>query len=97
MIKDVQYKFGAQNGHQRTPPPPKAPYPNLNKCKYNVLLAWESGEKFYEPLAVLEADAPVTLATCDGWKRHKNLAKSDKHHLSSLAPPIGEMKSFQLD
>ena len=75
------------------PPPPKAPYPNLNECKYNVLLAWESGEKFYEPLSVLEADAPVTLATYYGWNRHKNLAKSDKHHLSSLAPPKGEMKS----
>ena len=49
----------------------------------------KSGEKIYEPLSVLEADAPVTLATYDGWKRHKNLAKSDKHNLSSLAPPKG--------
>ena len=48
VIQDVQYKFGVLNGHQR---PPKAPYPNLNKCKYNVLLARESGEKIYEPLS----------------------------------------------
>ena len=47
----------------------------------------------YEPLSVLEADAPVTLATYDGWKRHKNFAQSDQHSLSSLAPPKGEMKS----
>ena len=82
-------------GHQRPPPPPppKAPYRNLNKCKYNVLLAWDSGEKIYEPLSVLEADAPDTLATYDGWKRHKNLAKSDKHNFSSLAPPKQERKS----
>ena len=65
----------------------------MNKCKYNVLLAWESGEKIYEPLSVLEAGAPVPFTTYDGWKRHKNLAKSDKHNLSSLATPKGEMKS----
>ena len=76
--------------HQR---PPKVPYPKLNKCQYNVLLAWESGEKIYEPHSVLEADAPVTFPTYDGWKRHKNLAKSEKHNLSSLAPQKGEMKS----
>ena len=61
--------------------------------KYNVLLAWASGEKIYEPLSVLEADAQVTLATYDGWKRHKNLAKSAKSNLSSRAPPKWEMKS----
>ena len=46
----------------------------------------------YEPLSGLEADAPVTLATHDGWKSHMNLAKSDKHNLSCLAPPKGERK-----
>ena len=35
-INDDLFKHKAQKGHQR---PPKAPYPNLNKCKYNVLLA----------------------------------------------------------
>ena len=51
-----------------------------------------SVEKIYEPLSVLETDAPVTFATYDGWKRDMNLAKSDKHYLSSLAPPKWEMK-----
>ena len=37
---DVQYKIEALNGHQR---PPKAPYPNLNKCKYHVLVTWVTG------------------------------------------------------
>ena len=89
-INDDLYKHKAQKGHQR---PHKAPYPNLNMCKYNVLLAWQSWEKIYEPVSVLEEDGSGTLATYDGWKMHKNLAKSDKHNLSSLAPPKGEMKS----
>ena len=73
--------------------PPKAPDPNLKKCKYNVLVARETGEKIYEPLSVLETDAPVTFTTYDGWKRYRNLAKRDQHDLSSLASPKGEMKS----
>ena len=70
-----------------------APDPNLKKCKYNVLVERETEEKIYEPLSVLETDAPVTFATYDGWKRYRNLAKRDKHDLSSLASPKGEMKS----
>ena len=65
----------------------------MNKCKFNVLLAWEPGEKIYAPLSVIETDAPVTLATYDGWKRHNHLAQSNKHDLSSLAPPKEGMKS----
>ena len=61
--------------------------------KYNILVTQESGEKTYEPLSVLEADALVTFDTYDGWKRHKNPEQSDKHELSSLAPPKGEMKN----
>ena len=90
-INDDLNKHKAQKSHQR---PPKAPYPNLNKYMYNVLLAWEFGETIYEPLSVLEADAPVTLATYDGWKMHKNFPQSAQHNLSSLAPPKGEMKRF---
>ena len=71
-IQEVQYKFGALNGHQR---PTKAPHPHLNKCKYNVLLAWESGEKIYESLSVLEADASVTLAAYGGLKGTRILYK----------------------
>ena len=65
----------------------------MNKCKYNVLVDWKSGEKINEPISLLEADAPVTFTTYDGWTWHKNLVKSAKHNLSSLAPPKEEMKS----
>ena len=52
-----------------------------------------TGEKTYEPPSVLEAGAAVTFATYDGWTGHNNHAKSNKHDLSSLAPPKGEVKS----
>ena len=89
-INDDLYRFRTLNGHQG---PPKAPDPNLKKCKYHVLVAWETEEKIYEPLSVLETAAPVTFVTYDGWKGYRNLAKRDKHDLSSLASPKGEMKS----
>ena len=94
------YKLRVSIGHQR---PPKAPNPNLKRCKYNVLVEWETGEKTHEPLPVLAADDPVTCASytkgngishLDGWKRYKNLAKRDKHDLPSLASLKGEMKGF---
>ena len=56
-------------------------------------MSWETGEKIFEPLSVLETDAPVTFATYEGWKRYRNLAKREKHDLSSLASPKREMKS----
>ena len=62
-INDDLYKFRALKDHQG---PLKAPDPNLKKCKYNVLVAWEAGEKIYEPLSVLETDAPVSFATGKG-------------------------------
>ena len=58
-INDDLYRFRTLNGHQGSP---KAPDPNLKKCTYNVLVARETGEKIYEPLSVLETDAPVTFA-----------------------------------
>ena len=68
----------------------------------NVLVEWETGEKTYEPLSVPAADDPVLCATYfkendllhnDGWKRFRHFGKRDKHDLSSLASPKGEMKS----
>ena len=38
-INDDLYKFRALNDHQD----PKAPDPSLKNCKYNVLVAWETG------------------------------------------------------
>ena len=53
-------------------------------------------------LAVLGGDDPATcafyakengLSHIDGWERFKNLAKRDKHDLSSISSPKGERKS----
>ena len=74
----------------------------MNRCKYNVHVEWETGEKTHERIPVLATDDPVTCASytkgngishIDGWKRFKNLGKRDKHDLSSIASPKGEMKS----
>ena len=94
-INDDLYKLKALIGHQR---PPKAPNRNLKRCKYNVLVEWETGEKTHEPLPVLAAHDPVTcvsytkgngISHLDGWKRFKNLVKRDKHDIPSLASPRG--------
>ena len=83
-INDDLYKFRALIGHQG---PLKATDPILKRCKYNVLIEWETGEKTYEPLSAPAATDPVTCASytkgigllhIDGWKRFRNLAKSDK-------------------
>ena len=87
------------NSHQE---PPKAPDPNLKRYKYNDFVEWETGEQTYKPFSFLAADALVTydtnakehdLLSIEGCQRFKNLAKRDKHDLSSLASPKGEMKS----
>ena len=96
---DYLYKLRESIGHQG---PPEAPDPNLNRCKYNVHVEWETGEKTHDPLPVLATDDPVTCASytkgngishIDGWKRFKNLVQRDKHDLSCIASPKGEMKS----
>ena len=58
-ISDDLFKFGAIIGHQG---PLKPTDHNWKRCKYNVLVDWETGEKTYEPLSVLAADDPVTCA-----------------------------------
>ena len=97
-VSDDLYKYRALLGHQGLL---KASDPNLKWSKYNVHFEWETGEKTYEPLSVLVADDPVTGATfvkendllhIDGCQRFGNLAKRDRHDLSSLASPKGEMK-----
>ena len=42
---------------------------------------------------MIESGDPVTFPIYDGWRGHNNHAMSNKHDLSSLAPPKGEMKS----
>ena len=74
----------------------------MNRSKYNVHVEWETGEKTHEPLPVLATDNPVTCASytkgngishIDGWKRFKNLVQWDRHDLSCIASPKGEIKS----
>ena len=52
--------------------------------RYNVLVDWESGEKTYEPMKLIVADDPVTLAIYakendlldeEGCRQFKPLAK----------------------
>jgi hypothetical protein len=54
---------------------------------YNVGLEWETGERTYEPLAMIAADDPVTCAIyardkgllqTDGWRRFKRVVKNQK-------------------
>ena len=49
-ISDDLFKFRVLIGHQG---PLKPTNPNWKRCKYNVLVDWETGEKTYEPLSVL--------------------------------------------
>ena len=56
-ISDDPFKFRALIGHLG---PLKPTDSNWKRCKYNVLVDWETGEKTYEPISVLAADDPVT-------------------------------------
>ena len=96
---DDLYKLRASIGHQE---PPKAPDPNLNRCKYNDHVEWETGQKTHEPLPVLATNDPITCASntkgngiphIDGWKRFKNLVQREKQDLSCIASPKWEIKS----
>ena len=57
------------------------------KNKYEVFVEWETGEKIWEPIAIIRQDDPVTLAKYGlehdildepGWKRLRNYVKSAK-------------------
>ena len=53
-ISDDLNRFRALIGHQG---PPKPTDSNWEGCKFNVLVEWETGEKTFEPLSILAADA----------------------------------------
>ncbi len=64
--------------------------PNCKGSKYNVLMEWENGEITEEPLAIIEADNPVTCAIYakekglldkNGWKCFKRITNQEKHFL----------------
>ena len=78
------FKFRVLIGQQG---PLKPIDPNWKGFKYNVLVKWETGEKTYEPLSIIDADDPVTCATygkenhllhIEGWKRFRKLVNRDK-------------------
>ena len=94
-INNDLYKFRALDGHQQ---PPWHETPIEKSATIMSLLNGRLGRR----PSVLAADDQVTYDTyvkendllhIEGWKRFRNLAKRDKHDLSSLASPKGEMKS----
>ena len=61
--------------------------PNCKGSPFNPVVAWENGEISTEPLAIIEADDPVSCAIYarnqnlfdhSGWKRFKSLVKKEK-------------------
>ena len=78
------YKFRVIIGHKG---PLKATDPNWKGSKWNVLIAWETGEITFEPLSVIAADDPITCAAyakqknlynLDQWKCIRHLIKKEK-------------------
>ena len=78
------YRFRAIIGQQG---PLLASDPDWKGSKYNVQVAWETGEITFEPLSIIAADDPVTCAAyakendllaLEGWCRFRSLAKKDK-------------------
>ena len=62
-------------------------HPNYNGSSYNVKVKWTDGSETWEPLSIVMADDPVTLAAyakehdlldTPGWKRCKRLARRAK-------------------
>ena len=60
---------------------------NCKGCAYDLLVEWETGEQTMEPLSLVTADDPVTVAThaeendmldTNGWRRLKRIAKREK-------------------
>jgi hypothetical protein len=80
----ILWRFKEIIGHQG----PLQPHDrNYNGSSYNVMVEWEDGSTTYEPLHVMAADDPVSLAryakdkgllNLPGWKRFKSIARNDK-------------------
>ena len=81
---EIVWKFRKIIAHQG----PLSPHsPHYKGSRYNVLVDWESGEKTYEPMKLIVADDPVTLAIYakendlldeEGWRQFKPLARRQK-------------------
>ena len=81
---DVVWKFKNIISHKG---PLSQNHPNYKGSKYNVQVRWENEEITSEPLKVIAADDPVTLAQyaldndildTDGWRRFHGIAKNQK-------------------
>ena len=60
---------------------------NCEGCSCNLPVEWETGEQTMEPLNLMTADDPVTMASCakennmldtEGWRKLKRTAKRKK-------------------
>ena len=76
---------------------------NCKGCSYNLPVEWETGEQTTEPLNVVTADDPVTVALCakenrmldtDGWKNLRRTARREKA-LTRLVNQA-KLRSFQV-
>ena len=81
---DVVWRFKEIISHEG---PLAQNHPNYKGSRYNVNVRWENEEITSEPLKVIAADDPVTLAQyaldknlldTDGWKRFRGIAKNHK-------------------
>ena len=70
---------------------------NYKGCSYNLLVEWETGEQTMEPLNLVIADDPVTVACyakennmldTEGWRRLKRMAEREK----VLTRPVNQAK-----
>jgi Reverse transcriptase (RNA-dependent DNA polymerase) len=68
--------------------PLKASDPRYNGSSWNLLVHWEDGSQTWEPLKILIADDPVSVAAYGksvglldqpGWKRLKRIARRENH------------------
>ena len=78
------FAFDAVVGHQG---PMNHADPRYRGSSYNVQVQWTTGEKTWEPLAIMIKDDPITVAQyaqekglldCDGWKRLKRYTRRKK-------------------
>lgn len=83
LSAESMWRFKHIVGHQG---PLRVSDPNYKGSSYNVLVEWEDGSITSEPLKIIAADDPVTVARyakennlldLEGWKRFKRLAKRD--------------------
>ena len=80
-VDEPKWTFKSILGHQG---PLRTNHPDYKGSSYNVLVQWEDGSTTYEPLQIMIADDPLTLAIyarknnllkTPGWKRLSHIAQ----------------------